>query len=274
MAACLRLAPAVPAAGGAAPLPRWDIPARMVVGTAIVLAITEAADVLGPQLSGILAAFPVYVTVLAIFAHRLQGPETAMGITRGLQFGLFGTIVFFLIVTSTIEPLGSRTPSPGRWPRRRSSRLAAAGSRAHGYHREFALEARPPPLDTTCILVRMSDQSGPREPIATDGEPSRPGRETTARRTILAAARRQFRQTPPGSQSRPSPPRREFRARPSTTTSAACGGCARRSPPRAWTRPPRRTSRRAIGWSTRRVGSSPAPAAGSSPSRPSPPKRD
>jgi hypothetical protein len=78
----------------------------MVVGTSIVLAITEAASVLGPQLSGILAAFPVYVTVLAVFAHRLQGPETAMGVTRGLQFGLFGTIVFFLVVTSTIESLG------------------------------------------------------------------------------------------------------------------------------------------------------------------------
>lgn len=106
MAVCLRLAPVAAAAGGAAPLPRWDIPARMVVGTSIVLAITEAASVLGPQLSGILAAFPVYVTVLAVFAHRLQGPETAMGVTRGLQFGLFGTIVFFLVVTSTIESLG------------------------------------------------------------------------------------------------------------------------------------------------------------------------
>jgi hypothetical protein len=106
MAVCLRLAPSVAAAGGTTPLPRWDIPARMVVGTSIVLVITEAAAVLGPQLSGTLAAFPIYVTVLAVFAHRLEGPEPAMGIARGLQVGLFGTIVFFLIVTSTIESLG------------------------------------------------------------------------------------------------------------------------------------------------------------------------
>jgi hypothetical protein len=106
MAVCLRLAPPATTAEGSTLLPRWDIPARIVVGTAIVLAITEAASVLGPQLSGILAALPVYVTVLAVFAHRLEGPESAMGVTRGLQIGLFGTIVFFLVVTSLIDRFG------------------------------------------------------------------------------------------------------------------------------------------------------------------------
>lgn len=106
MAVCLRLAPPATSTAAATPLPAWDIPARMAVGTAIVLAITEAAAFLGPQLSGILAAFPIYVTVLAIFAHRLEGPEQAMGIARGLQVGLFGTIVFFLVVTTSIVHIG------------------------------------------------------------------------------------------------------------------------------------------------------------------------
>jgi hypothetical protein len=106
MAICLRLAPPAAETQPAGRMPAWDIPARMAVGTAIVLTITEAAAVLGPQLSGTLAAFPVYVTVLAIFAHRLEGPEQAMGVARGLQLGLFGTICFFLVVTSTIEQLG------------------------------------------------------------------------------------------------------------------------------------------------------------------------
>jgi F0F1-type ATP synthase assembly protein I len=78
----------------------------MVVGTAIVLAITQAAGLLGAQLSGVLAALPVYVSVLAVFAHQLEGPNQALGVVRGLQIGLFGTIVFFLVVTSAIEPLG------------------------------------------------------------------------------------------------------------------------------------------------------------------------
>jgi hypothetical protein len=106
MAVCLRLAPAATETKPAGPLPAWDIPARMVVGTSMVLLITEAAEILGPQLSGILATFPIYVTVLAIFAHRLEGPEQAMGVARGLQVGLFGTICFFLVITSTIQGVG------------------------------------------------------------------------------------------------------------------------------------------------------------------------
>jgi len=106
MAVCLRLAPSSATSAPTASPPPWDIPARMVVGTAIVLAVTASAEFLGPQLSGTLAALPVYVTVLAVFAHRLEGPAPAMGVARGLQVGLFGTIVFFLVVTSTIVQLG------------------------------------------------------------------------------------------------------------------------------------------------------------------------
>jgi F0F1-type ATP synthase assembly protein I len=106
MAILLWLAPPAVEARDPAPLPAWDIPARMVVGTAIVLAITQAAGLLGAQLSGVLAALPVYVSVLAVFAHQLEGPNQALGVVRGLQIGLFGTIVFFLVVTSAIEPLG------------------------------------------------------------------------------------------------------------------------------------------------------------------------
>jgi hypothetical protein len=106
MAVCLWLAPPTRATGEAAPAPAWDLPARMIVGTSIVLAITAAAGILGPSLSGLLAAAPVYVSILAIFAHRLEGPDAAIGVVRGLQVGLFGTIVFFLIVTAGIERFG------------------------------------------------------------------------------------------------------------------------------------------------------------------------
>jgi len=106
MAICLRLAPPASAAATAVSLPAWDIPARMAIGTLIVLAVTEAAGFLGPQLSGILAAFPVYVTILAVFAHRLEGPAQATGVTRGLQVGLFGTVVFFLVISTALVPFG------------------------------------------------------------------------------------------------------------------------------------------------------------------------
>ncbi len=106
MVICLALAVPAPAGSDAAPAPAWDIPARMVVGTGIVLAITAAAETLGPSLSGLLAALPVYVTVLAVFAHHLEGPGSAIHVVRGLQIGLFGTIVFFLVINASIERLG------------------------------------------------------------------------------------------------------------------------------------------------------------------------
>ena len=78
--------------------PRWDIPARMFVATAFVVALTTAAPLLGPRLAGLLAPFPLYATVLAAFAHRIQGPASAVGVLRGLLFGLFAFASFFLVL--------------------------------------------------------------------------------------------------------------------------------------------------------------------------------
>jgi hypothetical protein len=43
-----------------ATLPRWDIPARMVVATVFVVLLTAVAPVLGPYLSGLLSPFPLF----------------------------------------------------------------------------------------------------------------------------------------------------------------------------------------------------------------------
>jgi hypothetical protein len=79
--------------------PRWDIPARMVVATAFVLALTSAAPVLGARLAGLIAPFPLYASVLAAFAHRVAGRDAAVGVVRGLLLGLFAFASFFLAVT-------------------------------------------------------------------------------------------------------------------------------------------------------------------------------
>jgi hypothetical protein len=76
--------------------PRWDIPARMAVATAFVVLLTAVAPRLGPRLAGLLAPFPLYATVLATFAHRLQGSPSAVAVLRGLLLGLFGFAAFFL----------------------------------------------------------------------------------------------------------------------------------------------------------------------------------
>jgi len=87
----------------AAPPPRWDIPARMVIATTFVLLLTGVAPALGPRLAGLLAPFPLYAAILAVFAHRLQGPAAAAGVLRGLLLGLFAFASFFLALTLLLE---------------------------------------------------------------------------------------------------------------------------------------------------------------------------
>jgi hypothetical protein len=86
-----------------APLPRWDLPARMVVATLIVGMLIGLAPVLGPRVTGLLSPFPVYAAILTIFAHRAQGGPTAIGVLRGLLAGLFGFVGFFVVVAGSIE---------------------------------------------------------------------------------------------------------------------------------------------------------------------------
>ena len=87
-------------------LPRWDIPARMAVATALVVGLTAAAPLLGPRLSGLLATFPVFATVLALFAHRLQGGAAAQQVLSGLLLGLFAFSGFFFVLAVAIDRVG------------------------------------------------------------------------------------------------------------------------------------------------------------------------
>lgn len=86
--------------------PRWDLPARMAVATALVLVLTEIAPLLGARLSGLLATYPLFGAVLAAFAQRQSGAAAAGRVLRGLLIGLFGFTGFFLLLALTIETIG------------------------------------------------------------------------------------------------------------------------------------------------------------------------
>ena len=88
-------------------LPGWDLPARMILATALVLTITGSATVLGPRLAGLLATIPLYASILAGFGHTLVGPRAAIDVWRGLLFGLFGFGAFYLSLALSLVPLGS-----------------------------------------------------------------------------------------------------------------------------------------------------------------------
>jgi hypothetical protein len=99
--AAIAVVPAMP--------PAWDLPARMVVATSLVLALTTLAPFLGPRLSGLLATFPIFGAVLAFFAHRQQGPAAARQVLTGLCAGLYGFAAFFLVLGLAMERLGIAT---------------------------------------------------------------------------------------------------------------------------------------------------------------------
>lgn len=86
--------------------PRWDIPLRIVAATTLVFLLTEAASQLGPQLTGLLAPFPVYATVLTSFIDHLEGEEGAIRFLRGLGIGLYTFATFFLVLGLTLLPFG------------------------------------------------------------------------------------------------------------------------------------------------------------------------
>jgi len=98
----------MPPAAPSPPLkpPRWDIPARMATATALVVGLTALAQSLGPQLSGLLAAFPMLFTVLLVFTHRHEGAERARGVLRGFVAGLVATSLFMEAVADGVVPLG------------------------------------------------------------------------------------------------------------------------------------------------------------------------
>jgi hypothetical protein len=57
-------------------------------------------------MSGLLATFPVYAGILAVFAHRIDGAGPATRALRGLLAGLFSFGAFFAVLGATIEPFG------------------------------------------------------------------------------------------------------------------------------------------------------------------------
>lgn len=94
--------------GQALPLapPWWDIPARMAATAALVAALVLGADTLGPRLAGVLASYPIILTVAGTFTHHRWGRDAVWRVLRGLAASLFGFVVFFLVVGLTLPAAG------------------------------------------------------------------------------------------------------------------------------------------------------------------------
>ena len=87
-------------------MPRWEVPLRMLTAAILVLAITTAAEGLGPRLSGLLSPIPVFTITLVIFTHSRQGPAPVFVFLNGLQYGLFSFAAFCAVVAVLLVPYG------------------------------------------------------------------------------------------------------------------------------------------------------------------------
>ena len=87
----------------ASTLNQWDIPARILVGTSFILFVTGIAPIIGSTLTGLLTTFPLFASILAIFAQRQQGSDGAIHVLHGLTLGLFAFAGFYLVLGLLIE---------------------------------------------------------------------------------------------------------------------------------------------------------------------------
>lgn len=86
--------------------PRYELAWRMIIATAFVIGLTASADILGARLSGLLAPFPIFASILAAFTHHLQGPKSARVLLQGTVIGAFTFATFFLCFGGLVEPDG------------------------------------------------------------------------------------------------------------------------------------------------------------------------
>lgn len=87
-------------------LPWWDIPARMLATSVLVLVINLSSDLLGPTLSGIVATFPVIMTVIGTFTHAQWGGGATIVLFRAILLSLLSFVLFFLVVAETVGEIG------------------------------------------------------------------------------------------------------------------------------------------------------------------------
>ena len=112
LALVIRLLPVGGGGPAATGHPAWDLPARIVVGTTLVVGLTTVAGLLGPVTSGLVSTFPVYVSVLTVFEHLRAGRSGALGVLRGMLVGLIGTVAFYCTLRALLVPYGVAVAFP------------------------------------------------------------------------------------------------------------------------------------------------------------------
>jgi hypothetical protein len=87
--------------------PGWDLPLRAACALALVLVLTAVSGWLGPQLSGLLAPFPIITTVLATFTHAQRGADELRRLLRGMISGFAAFALFCFTLAVSLHDLST-----------------------------------------------------------------------------------------------------------------------------------------------------------------------
>ena len=107
-----KLFPRISAPLSISPLPKWELPLRMLAGAALTLIVTSLAASIGPSWSGLFAVFPVMAIVLAVFSHLTSGPAFAATLLRAMLWGLYSFASFCLALALLLPQQGAAISFP------------------------------------------------------------------------------------------------------------------------------------------------------------------
>jgi hypothetical protein len=101
--------PHPPGTESAYALAPWDLPLRAACAAVLVLTLAAVSGWLGPQLSGLLAPFPIIATVLATFTHAQHGIDDVRRMSRGMVAGFCAFALFCFTVSVALRTLDIAT---------------------------------------------------------------------------------------------------------------------------------------------------------------------
>jgi len=86
--------------------PSWDLPGRAVATGVLALTVTTASGALGPYWTGLLAPFPIAISVVAAFVHAQHGYAETARTLAGALMGLVSLSAFCLSVAVLVRSIG------------------------------------------------------------------------------------------------------------------------------------------------------------------------
>ncbi len=85
----------------------WTVlAARAAFAVFVVLAVTEAADLIGPRWSGLLAGFPITLFPVLVIVHVQYSAQDAYSIVKGFPYGMPSLVIFVVCAHTLFVPFG------------------------------------------------------------------------------------------------------------------------------------------------------------------------